>query len=111
MSGEGRLTWFPFREEGTCSSIAEAACAGTREKRSFFPTSGAGESAGSTSLSLPTPPRTITAGEEPGEEEGGKRVVFLPHPGSPGSQAGAWIRGAAPGAVVSQNRDCFRKGN
>src|SRR4030065_504050 len=42
MSGKGRLTWFPFREEGTCSSIAGAACAGTREKRSFFPTSGAG---------------------------------------------------------------------
>src|SRR4030066_270441 len=66
MSGKGRLTWFPCREEGTFSWIAEAACAGTREKRSFFPTSGAGESAGSTSLSLPTRTRTITAGQRRG---------------------------------------------
>src|SRR4030067_1164036 len=134
MSGKGRLTWFPLREEGAGSWIAEAACAGTREKRSFFPTSGAGESAGSTSLSLPTRTRTITAGgrrgsrrrpgggggvergpsawgEDPGEEEGGNRVVFLPHHGSPGAQPGAWIRAASPDAVVSQNSDCFRKGN
>ena len=50
-------------------------------------------------------------GEDPGEEEGGKRVVFLPHHGSPGAQPGAWIRVASPDAVVSQNSDCFRKGN
>jgi competence protein ComEC len=50
-------------------------------------------------------------GEDPREEEGGKRVVFLPHHGSPGAQPGAWIRAASPAAVVSQNRDCFRKGN
>jgi competence protein ComEC len=50
-------------------------------------------------------------GEDPREEEGGKRVVFLPHHGSPGAQPGAWIRAASPDAVVSQNSDCFRKGN
>ena len=50
-------------------------------------------------------------GEDPREEEGGKPVGFLPHHGSPGAQQGAWIRMASPDAVVSQNSDCFRKGN
>ena len=44
-------------------------------------------------------------GEDPGGEEGGKRVVFRAPDGSAGAQPGAWIRSAYAGAVVSQNRD------
>jgi beta-lactamase superfamily II metal-dependent hydrolase len=50
-------------------------------------------------------------GEETGEEKGGKRVLFLPHHGSPRAKPEAWIRAASPHAVVSQNSNCFRKGN
>src|SRR3989304_2365920 len=128
MSGEGRLTWFPFREEGTCSSIAGAACAGAREERAVFPPWGAGGNPadrvrgkprgdacasggaevivrgvemtcdlrgpnersllleiryGSFSAWLPGDvERGPSAwGEDPREEEGGKRVVLLPHHG------------------------------
>src|SRR4030042_284277 len=62
MSGKGRPTWFPSREVGICSSIAEAACAATSERTSSSPISENGESAGSTCSSSPTPTRTITAG-------------------------------------------------
>ncbi len=40
-----------------------------------------------------------------------RRVLFLPHHGSPGARPGAWIRAASPRAVISQNSDCFKKGN
>lgn len=42
---------------------------------------------------------------------GGTRVLFLPHHGSPGADPGAWVRIAKPAAVVSQNRNCFTRGN
>ena len=50
-------------------------------------------------------------GESPRDKERGKRVLFLPHHGSPGAQPGEWIRTASPDFAVSQNSDCFRMGN
>ena len=50
-------------------------------------------------------------GEETGEEKGGKKILFLPHHGSPRAKPEAWIRAAFPHAVVSQKRNCFRQGN
>lgn len=50
-------------------------------------------------------------GSVPGEAKGRTRVLFLPHHGSARAKPGAWIRAAAPHAVVSQNSNCFRKGN
>lgn len=37
----------------------------------------------------------------------GKRILFLPHHGSPGAAPSAWIAAAGPSAVISQNRNCF----
>ncbi len=45
------------------------------------------------------------------DTKGGKRILFLPHHGSAEAKPGAWIRAAAPGAVVSQNSICFTRGN
>ena len=36
-----------------------------------------------------------------------KRILFLPHHGSPGAAPAAWIAAAEPSAVISQNRNCF----
>jgi hypothetical protein len=36
-----------------------------------------------------------------------KRILFLPHHGSPGAAPAAWIAAAGPSAVISQNRNCF----
>ncbi len=45
------------------------------------------------------------------DEKGGKRILFLPHHGSADAKPGAWIRASSPDAVVSQNSNCFRRGN
>lgn len=50
-------------------------------------------------------------GDVTAEEKEGKRVLFLPHHGSPGAKPGAWIRTVSPHAVISQNSNCFRQGN
>ncbi|HBX42413.1 MAG TPA: hypothetical protein DEH27_00710, partial [Deltaproteobacteria bacterium] len=50
-------------------------------------------------------------GENFRDKKGGERILFLPHHGSAEAKPGAWIRAAAPDAVVSQNSICFRKGN
>jgi hypothetical protein len=36
-----------------------------------------------------------------------KRILFLPHHGSPGASPAAWVDAAGPFAVISQNRNCF----
>ena len=38
-------------------------------------------------------------------------ILFLPHHGSAEARPGAWIRAASPDAVVSQNSNCFKRGN
>lgn len=40
-------------------------------------------------------------------EEGERRVVFLPHHGSPGADPGGWTAFSMPVAVVAQNSRCF----
>ncbi len=42
---------------------------------------------------------------------GERRILFLPHHGSPGAAPDAWIRAAAPAVTVSQNSDCFTRRN
>lgn len=46
-----------------------------------------------------------------GGNRGGKRILFLPHHGSPGADPASWVRVARPFAVVSQNRNCFPEKN
>jgi competence protein ComEC len=46
------------------------------------------------------------------ERKGGeKRILFLPHHGSPGAAPESWIAAAMPYAAVSQNRNCFARKN
>jgi competence protein ComEC len=45
------------------------------------------------------------------KRKGEKRVLFLPHHGSPTAKPQAWIRAAFPDVIVSQNSDCFVKKN
>jgi competence protein ComEC len=40
-----------------------------------------------------------------------KRILFLPHHGSPGASPAAWVAAAGPSAVISQNRNCFTEEN
>ncbi len=44
-------------------------------------------------------------------ERGERRVLFLPHHGSPGADPGGWIGVCRPDAVVAQNSRCFNEGN
>jgi len=44
-------------------------------------------------------------------EEGGRRVLLLPHHGSPGADPAGWTAFCRPDAVVSQNSRCFTGGN
>jgi len=48
-------------------------------------------------------------GEAP-PDDGGVRVLFLPHHGSPGAAPGAWVAFCRPAVTVAQNGDCFRGG-
>ena len=43
--------------------------------------------------------------------EGERRVLFLPHHGSPGADPAGWISFCGPDAVVAQNSRCFTGGN
>jgi competence protein ComEC len=43
--------------------------------------------------------------------EGERRVLFLPHHGSPGADPGGWTAFCGPNAVVAQNSRCFTGGN
>ena len=42
---------------------------------------------------------------------GVKRILFLPHHGSPGAEPALWMFAARPSIAVSQNRNCFTGGN
>jgi len=44
-------------------------------------------------------------------EEGERRVLFLPHHGSPGADPAGWTAACRPDAVVAQNSRCFTSGN
>ncbi len=44
-------------------------------------------------------------------EEGERRVLFLPHHGSPGADPAGWAAFCGPDAVVAQNSRCFTGGN
>jgi competence protein ComEC len=44
-------------------------------------------------------------------EEGERRVLFLPHHGSPGADPAGWTAFCRPIAVVAQNSRCFTGGN
>jgi competence protein ComEC len=44
-------------------------------------------------------------------EEGERRVLFLPHHGSPGADPAGWTSFCGPDAVVAQNSRCFTGGN
>ncbi|MBP2686259.1 MAG: internalization-related competence protein ComEC/Rec2 [Deltaproteobacteria bacterium] len=44
-------------------------------------------------------------------EEGERRVLFLPHHGSPGADPAGWTAFCRPDAVVAQNSRCFTRGN
>ena len=44
-------------------------------------------------------------------EEGERRVLFLPHHGSPGADPAGWASFCGPCAVVAQNSRCFTGGN
>jgi competence protein ComEC len=44
-------------------------------------------------------------------EEGERRVLFLPHHGSPGADPAGWTAFCGPDAVVAQNSRCFTWGN
>jgi len=44
-------------------------------------------------------------------EEGERRVLFLPHHGSPGANPAGWTAFCRPDAVVAQNIRCFTLGN
>jgi len=44
-------------------------------------------------------------------EEGERRVLFLPHHGSPGADPAGWIAFCRPNAVVAQNSRCFTGGD
>jgi competence protein ComEC len=44
-------------------------------------------------------------------EEGERRVLFLPHHGSPGADPEGWTSFCGPAAVVAQNSRCFTGGN
>jgi competence protein ComEC len=44
-------------------------------------------------------------------EEGERRVLFLPHHGSPGADPAGWAAFCRPDAVVAQNSRCFTGGN
>lgn len=50
-------------------------------------------------------------GEDTPRRRGEKRILFLPHHGSPKADPWAWIRAASPDVIVSQNSDCFVKKN
>ncbi|MBI5419892.1 MAG: MBL fold metallo-hydrolase, partial [Deltaproteobacteria bacterium] len=41
------------------------------------------------------------------KREGEKRVLFLPHHGSPGADPASWLAAARPAVMISQNRNCF----
>src|SRR5512134_914425 len=42
---------------------------------------------------------------------GGLRVLFLPHHGSPGASPAEWVAFCRPAVTVAQNGDCFTGGN
>ncbi|PJB32010.1 MAG: hypothetical protein CO109_06965 [Deltaproteobacteria bacterium CG_4_9_14_3_um_filter_65_9] len=44
-------------------------------------------------------------------EESGRRVLFLPHHGSPGADPAGWTAFCRPDVVVAQNSRCFAGGN
>jgi competence protein ComEC len=44
-------------------------------------------------------------------EEGERRVLFLPHHGSPGADPAGWAAFCGPDVVVAQNSRCFSGGN
>ena len=44
-------------------------------------------------------------------EEGERRVLFLPHHGSPGADPAGWAEFCRPYAVIAQNSRCFTGGN
>lgn len=44
-------------------------------------------------------------------EKGERRVLFLPHHGSPGADPAGWAAFCGPDAVVAQNSRCFTGGN
>jgi len=45
------------------------------------------------------------------KEEGERRILFLPHHGSPGADPAGWTSFCGPDAVVAQNSRCFTGGN
>ena len=47
----------------------------------------------------------------PPPEGGERRVLFLPHHGSPGADPAGWAAFCGPNAVVAQNSRCFNGGN
>jgi competence protein ComEC len=47
----------------------------------------------------------------PPTEEGERRVLFLPHHGSPGADPAGWTAFCRPDAVVAQDSRCFTGGN
>ncbi len=47
----------------------------------------------------------------PPTEKGERRVLFLPHHGSPGADPAGWAAFCGPDAVVAQNSRCFTEGN
>ena len=44
-------------------------------------------------------------------DEGERRVLFLPHHGSPGADPAGWMAFCGPDVVVAQNSRCFSGGN
>ena len=44
-------------------------------------------------------------------EAGERRVLFLPHHGSPGADPAGWSAFCRPDAVIAQNSRCFTRGN
>ncbi|MHB1011647.1 MAG: ComEC/Rec2 family competence protein [Desulfobacteria bacterium] len=44
-------------------------------------------------------------------EKGERRVLFLPHHGSPGADPAGWTAFCGPNAVIAQNSRCFTGGN
>jgi len=53
----------------------------------------------------------IEAWGPPPSEGGERRVLFLPHHGSPGADPAGWASFCRPAAVVAQNSRCFTGGN
>jgi len=53
----------------------------------------------------------ISAWGRTSSESGERRVLFLPHHGSPGADPAGWVSFCGPYAVVAQNSRCFAGGN